>query len=202
MDYFHPTLGLMTASQGFTLDGVQYPADWLRRADAASRAALGFLDVHTEAKPDDKFHWVTQADPVVRDGVAVVGYTAFPKDVVMVKAMRLADLAAKRYEVETGGTIVNDMPVETDRDTQSKLSGALVAIASGLPCPLRWKGPEGFVTLDETTLKAIALAVATHVQEAFAAEADHHEALSALTDFASTVAYDFTTGWPANPVKE
>ena len=116
-----------------------------------------------------------------------------------IKKLRLADLAAKRYAVEVGGCLLNGQPAATDRDTQAKVNGAFVAVANGLPAPLVWKAPNGFVTLDEVTLKAIALGIASHVQAAFANEAFHAAAIEALTNVEDVLAYDIGLGWPANP---
>ena len=195
MDWFHPTLGILSASQSFVLDDVQYPSNWLRGVDTATREALGFVPVTVGAKPDERYYWVTEE----RNGPDIT-YTGIAKDLDQVKKLILTDLAAKRYQVEVGGMELNGSVIATDRETQSKISGAVSAVAAGLPAPLTWKGPQGFITLDAPTLTAIALAIASHVQACFVNEAVHTEEINNKSTVADLLAYDYSTGWPANPV--
>ena len=80
MDWYHPTLGLVGASQPFTLGDVQYPADWLRLATPDERTALGFIPVQTEARPDDKLFFVSEQTVRVEGDVAIVRWAATPRD--------------------------------------------------------------------------------------------------------------------------
>jgi hypothetical protein len=194
MDWYHPTLGYMSSSQGFTLNGETFGANWLRNDTSGRRETMGFVPVSVGSKPDERYYWVAE----VRDG-ANITYTGTPKDIETVKKLILADLAARRYQVEVGGIELNGSVVSTDRDTQSKISGAAAAVAAGLPTPLTWKSPSGFVTIDAPTLTALALAIATHVQAAFETEALHTAAIQALTEVEDVIVYDYSTGWPANP---
>ena len=195
MDWFHPTLGILSASQNFVLNDIQYPSNWLRGADAATREALGFVPVTVGEKPDERYYWVTEE----RNGPNIT-YTGIAKDLDSVKKLILADLAAKRYQVEVGGIELNGSVIATDRETQAKISGAVSAVAAGLPAPLTWKGPGGFVTLDAPTLTAIALAIASHVQACFVNEAFHADKINGKQKVETVLAYDYSTGWPANPV--
>lgn len=200
MDWYHPSLGLLSASSGFVLAETQYPGGWLRQASDAERTALGFIPTRWGARPDDKLFFVADTTGTLENGVYVVRWNSQMRSIEDIKKLRLADLAAKRYQVEVGGCLLNGQPATTDRDTQAKVNGAFVAVANGLPAPLVWKTPNGFVTLDEITLKAIALGIASHVQAAFANEAAHAAAIEALTDTDAVIAHDISTGWPANPV--
>lgn len=195
MDWYHPQLGILTASQSFILNDVRYPDNWLRNASVEARSELGFETVTVGEKPDERYYWVNE----VRNGASVT-YEGTPKDLDTVKKLILADLANKRYQVEVGGLELNGSVIATDRDTQAKISGAVTAVAAGLPAPITWKGPGGFVTLDGPTLTAIALAIATHVQAAFANEAFHAGKIEGKTKLETLLAYDYSTGWPANPV--
>ena len=95
MDWYHPSLGLIGASQAFTLGDVQYPADWLRLASNEGRTALGFLPVQTEARPDDKLFFVSEQTVRVEGDVAVVGWASTPRDPADVaKAAALEQIAA------------------------------------------------------------------------------------------------------------
>ena len=42
---------------GFTLDGTSYPANWIRLASPAERAAIGITEVADPIRADDRFYW-------------------------------------------------------------------------------------------------------------------------------------------------
>lgn len=89
------------------------------------------------------------------------------------KAELRRHLAARRYAAETGGISVGGIPVETDRGTQSMLTGAVLASqAPGGPQTFKWKGAGGFVELTAAEILSIATAVSLHVQACFSIEAD------------------------------
>ena len=44
----------------FTVDGIQYPPNWLRLATPEDRARIGITEVPDYPRPDDRFYWVTQ----------------------------------------------------------------------------------------------------------------------------------------------
>lgn len=88
------------------------------------------------------------------------------------KAALLAELAQKRWEIETGGVTVGGSPIMTDRESQALISGAFALVQQHPDTTIRFKTPSGFVTLDAEQMTAIAIAVAQHVQACFALEAD------------------------------
>jgi len=75
----------------FEHDGIQYPANWLRLATPEERAAIGITEVPDYPRPDDRFYWVTQ-NP---DGT----YTATPKDIVSIKAMKEQEIKSTAYSL-------------------------------------------------------------------------------------------------------
>jgi len=98
------------------------------------------------------------------------------------KAALKAYAAQKRYAVETGGKTVMGMPIPTDRETQSKLSGAVLAFQTGaLTGSINWKTSAGWTTLDQAAVSALASAVAAHVQAAFTTEKSVSDAIDAET---------------------
>lgn len=41
----------------FTVNGVQYPANWLRLTSAEEKAAIGITEVADPVRADDRFYW-------------------------------------------------------------------------------------------------------------------------------------------------
>jgi len=60
-----------------------------------------------------------------------------------------------------------------------------------------WKGKSGWVQLDAAAIGAIAVTVATYIQNCFTVERKHAEAIEACTTAEAAGAYDFTIGWPS-----
>jgi hypothetical protein len=112
-------------------------------------------------------------------------------------ARKLSALAAYRYEKETGGITVNGVGIDTDRESQAMLNGAMTFFAWNPTALIDWKGINGWVQVDKDTLEAVAKVVAAHVQACFSNEKAHAAAIRALTTKETIEAYDYTTGWPA-----
>lgn len=83
-----------------------------------------------------------------------------------------AHLPAYRYTKEIGGITVSGVPIQTDRESRAILTGAYIRAKEDNTYTVRWKTPDGFVTLNASTIIAISDAVAEHVQKCYAAEAD------------------------------
>lgn len=95
------------------------------------------------------------------------------------KAQLAAYAADARWRKEVGGIVVSGSPVATDRQSQSMLAGAHVYVQANPAATIRWKGTDGFTTLDAAGVTALALAVGNHVQACFAAEAEIDAAITA-----------------------
>lgn len=90
--------------------------------------------------------------------------------------------ASKRFGIETGGITLNGLPIPTDRETQSKLSGAVLAFQAGaLSRAIDWKTSAGWASLNQTSVTALASAVAAHVQKSFSNEKAVSQAIDAGT---------------------
>ncbi len=113
-----------------------------------------------------------------------------------VKANKLADLAAKRFAVETAGTTVGGSIIKTDRESQAQLNSALTALQGGMIPDTPWKAANGWAVVTLAQIQPIAQAVATRVRACFAQEKVHSDAINALTTIDAIKAYDITTGWP------
>ena len=113
------------------------------------------------------------------------------------RAQRLADLAALRWQKETGGTTFNGMPVATDAVSQTKYIGAVVGAQIDPDAVINWKMADGaFVPLDAQAITAVAMAVRAHVQACFDNEAELKAELEAATTAEEIAAVDLNTGWP------
>jgi hypothetical protein len=104
-----------------------------------------------------------------------------------------AAIATKRYQRETAGIVVDGAALETDRDSQSMITGAAFTAMLDGSYVCNWKTPSGFVALDATALIALAQKVRGHVQACFDREAELLAALEAGTFVESML----DEGWPA-----
>lgn len=121
-----------------------------------------------------------------------------PPQPVRTKASLLAEVAAKRWQVETGGILVVGHPIATDRESQAQLTSAYNSLKGGLIADTPWKSSDGsftLVTLAE--IEPVAQAVAAHVRACFAAEQAHAVAIEALHTQAELDSYEIHTDWPS-----
>lgn len=122
-------------------------------------------------------------------------YTVTPKSLDDVKAERLAALAAKRYDVEVGGTMLNGSYVPTERSARADLVGARISALEDVNFTLDWKTPDGFVTLTAAQIVAIADASRNHVKATFAHEKTLTQAINSATTVDDVLAIDIESGW-------
>ena len=101
------------------------------------------------------------------------------------KAKQLA--AARRYDAETGGMTWRNLPVATDRDSQSKISAAYQAARDGWrPDDGSWKFADGVIRpLTNTDLVEIAKSALVFVQSCFNEEATVINEISSATNTAA-----------------
>ena len=114
------------------------------------------------------------------------------------RADKLAALAERRWQAETGGVLVGGMPVKTDAGSTAKITAAYVQAKANPAFTVNWKVDKAmFVTLDAATIIAIGDAVTSHVQACF----DHEMALTTqimlAKDAKALDAIDIDAGWPA-----
>lgn len=92
--------------------------------------------------------------------------------------------AAKRWEKEVGGIVVNGIPVATDDRSKIMITGIHNAAKGDPEFTTRWKCPDGsFVEVDSANAIAIGEAVLTHIACCFAVE--------------ESVQSELATGWKA-----
>lgn len=114
-----------------------------------------------------------------------------PKDASPERYAR--DIAARRYQAETAGIILNGKAIDTGRDSQALVTGAAVAAMLDPNYSCQWKTAGGFIELTAQQILAIATAMRAHVQACFNREA---ELLAALEAGSFTEAM-LDQGWPA-----
>lgn len=106
---------------------------------------------------------------------------------------QVAAIAAKRFAVETGGIVVQGMPIDTSRDSQNLITGAALAADRDSTYHVQWKTSQGFVDLNAEQMLALADAVRQHVQACFNREAE----LLAALDAGALNPGMLDEGWPA-----
>lgn len=82
--YYHAaTKKYVTQDNPFTLQGIQYPSNWLNLASAADKEAAGLVEVSTSGtRADERFFFVTEE---LVNGVRVI--TNMPKPAEMIAAV-------------------------------------------------------------------------------------------------------------------
>ncbi|MEW6595639.1 MAG: DUF4376 domain-containing protein [Thermodesulfobacteriota bacterium] len=163
----------------------------------AERHAAGIYDfVHATQVP--AYHRAGATTYTIDNVAGTVTEAAehIPLPLEDVVATRKGELAAYRYQIETGGVTVGGSQVATDRESQAMIAGAKLFSDMNPAALVDWKTATGWVQIDAATITAIANAVGAHVQACFSAERAHSAALDALSTVEGVAAYDITTGWP------
>lgn len=111
---------------------------------------------------------------------------------------KLAALSERRWQAETGGTLVGGVPVKTDASSTAKITAAYVQAKENPNFTVNWKVATAmFVTLDAATIIAIGDAVTAHVQACFDNEMALTASIMLAADVAALDAIDINSGWPS-----
>lgn len=204
-------------------DGVPVPVMLALYEPASGRPNSGLIKMITAVNEPDIERVVrvsglsyvrvdSQQGGYVRDGV-VVPYPQRPSEAhvfdfvadTWVDARTLeqhkdalrAELAQRRWEVETGGiTMPNGMRVLTGRaDRDNITSLILTAEAAGIDT-VDFKAASGWVHLTLQEVREVAQAIAVHVQACFSAERAANSAIDALQTLAEVAAFDVAAALP------
>lgn len=121
-------------------------------------------------------------------------------------------ITKKRWEIETGGlTLTSGVHVATGIDDQNRITSVIANAELAGVSSVDFKAASGWVSISVADLKAVAAAIALHVQRCFTAERAHHEAIDAIAAQyeadsaglqAALQAYDTTQGWPSADLRE
>jgi len=121
-----------------------------------------------------------------------------PYGLPQIKARVLGNLAARRWQIETGGTTVAGIALATDDRTKLLLQGAAQAAQNNPAFTTRWKTPAGWVQLDASAVSACYSAVFEHVENCFARESELAAQIDACTtqEQLQVVEQAIQTFWP------
>ena len=116
MFYYPPTNLYIQEGTEFTIDDVQYPANWLNLSTPEEKAALGLEEVIVIGSPANQtYYWVTET----LEG-ATLTYTNTPKDLDQCKSLAISQVNSTAYslllpsdwmvtkQVETGTPVAPD----------------------------------------------------------------------------------------------
>lgn len=98
------------------------------------------------------------------------------------KVRKKTEIAAARYVAETAGITLNGITIETDRQSQALITGAIVQSLVDPAYSLQWKTPTRFIPLTGEQLKEVGAAVRKHVQDCFDKEAELLKKIDAAKD--------------------
>ena len=128
---------------------------------------------------------------VKRKQVAMTASEKAARDALIVE--QWADqIAARRFQVETGGVTVAGVQINTERDSQSLLTGAAFAASLDPEYRIKWKAATGFVDLSAQQIIGVASAVRAFVQSCFDRESELLNEVKNGTIELSML----ETGWP------
>lgn len=134
-------LGLDAA---FTHDGIQYPANWLRLASPAERAAIGITEVADPVPHDDRFFWAPGVPKLLDDREE----SDADGNPLFVKVLGTVD--GKPAMVDSTERLVT-------KGLKSQFVAQVKATAGSLLAPTDWKvtrAAEGVKAVDAGTLAA------------------------------------------------
>lgn len=119
----------------------------------------------------------TEFEPA--DSAQIWNGTAWELPFEVLKKQKIAEIAAMRWEQETGGLKLNDFVIATDRESRSQINAAVMSTVLDPDYTVRWKMINGFYDLDASAIQMVATAVRNHVQACFDREAELYAAVDA-----------------------
>lgn len=126
--------------------------------------------------------------------------SAIVTDLAGPKAQALARVRALREQHETGGLTTPFGPIETDAESQRKISGAVVmAMLGGAAFSIDWRmANNAIVTLNATDMSNLGVLVGQHVSACQYRKNDLDAAIGAAATLAEIEAIDAEAGWPGS----
>ena len=203
----HPLRGEFKSEAG------TFPRAWLRAVTKAQRDALGvYWFTDQKARPDQYHRAGAPIDTLdAGEGRVTRTYAIVDKNVDQVRQLINGKVMGLRATVAHAGITFSSKPFSTDSTTVESINLIAMALLDGGTFPggtLPWdtmetpSAPTKTFNATEAQFKAFRNAVAAHFVLCTKAARTHFNAIDALTTFAELEAYDYTTGWPANPSME
>lgn len=92
---------LISAGTPFTLNGIDYPANWCNLSTPEEKAAIGMVDVVYGQQPNDQYYWVTEQTPVynAETNQVDINFTSTPKDLTKVKESSISQINGTAYSI-------------------------------------------------------------------------------------------------------
>jgi len=139
------------------------------------------------------------ANPGYRNVLAwvAVGNAIQDFDLAGRKAMRLIELAAKRYAIETAGIEVAGYQIKSDRESQALIDQMQRSLADATMESVKFKTAAGpIVDCNAALATVIRAAIVGHVQACRTHEAELAEQIEAASTAEALAAIDIAAGWP------
>ena len=90
---------LLPVGTPFVIGGIQYPANWLNLSTKEDKDAAGIVEVMFGARPDDKYYWVGDSEPVYANGIVSIEYTSTPKDLSTLRNIAITAIQQQAYSI-------------------------------------------------------------------------------------------------------
>ncbi len=123
-------------------------------------------------------------------------YDIFNADLTTAKANYKAKVAAMRYQKEIGGTVYNNIPVDTTDRSKTLITSANIRAMNDPNFTIKWKDADGnFVTLTATQIAALYSAVFGFVTDLFIKEAALDTEIDACNSIEALENLDLISNW-------
>ena len=106
----------------FTVDGVEYPSNWVNLSTPEEKAAIGMVDVVYGPQANQTYYWVTENAPVynAQTNQVDITFTATAKDLAQVKQTAVTGVNTAAYSILQP----SDWMVVKATETQTSMSPA------------------------------------------------------------------------------
>jgi hypothetical protein len=184
---------------GQPIEGRRYPLTIVGKSSAQQLAALGLYVPEPATSPPPGKRVVPGSVSTIARADGVVRYVDELEDIPLAdrKAERLAELAARRWEIETGGIVVGELTVPSDRETQDRIDQIVGAYSDDdISGPVSFKlAPGVHQDIDDAVLRAVKAVGAQHIQQCFRREGELAVLILAAADLAALDAIDVQGFW-------
>lgn len=183
--------------------GIQHAASIFRLWPRSDLAAVGFVPFR-ELSYDGRHNTSAGLSDDLVDGEVVRSHTIQLRDIDRLKVLKHDELRRHRDQVVHGdiewspdGGITTHV-LQTDEQSLNRIANTQMFIdkAGRASQGSRMRNNQ-IETLAAADFQDLAVAVGTHVDDCYQAQAIHEAAIDALTDSQAVIDYDVTTGWPA-----